>query len=107
MEGVTILNETMVENSVSMGIFGIVVFSIIFIFSVIMMIVAFENIRIDVIVAGAIMCVICLLGIVGVIKTSPYKQYEVTVSDNVSFKEFSEKYKVIEQRGEIYVVREQ
>ena len=109
MNGVRILNETMVESNTPVGIFGIVILSILFISSAIIIIVAFKYIRIDVIVVGAIMCVLCLLGIVGVIdiiKTPPYKQYEVTISDEVSFKEFSGKYEVIEQRGEIYIVKE-
>ena len=33
-------------------------------------------------------------------------QYEVTISDEVTFKELTEKYKVIEQRNDIYVIRE-
>lgn len=33
-------------------------------------------------------------------------RYEVLISDNISFKEFNENYEVIEQRGEIYVIKE-
>lgn len=33
-------------------------------------------------------------------------RYEVLVSDDISFKEFNTYYEVIEQRGEIYVIRE-
>jgi uncharacterized protein YqgC (DUF456 family) len=33
-------------------------------------------------------------------------QYEITIDDSVSMKEFTNKYEIIEQRGEIYVVRE-
>ena len=32
--------------------------------------------------------------------------YEVTISDEVSFKDFTSKYEIIEQRGEIYIVKE-
>lgn len=32
--------------------------------------------------------------------------YEVTISDEVSFKDFISKYEIIEQRGEIYIVKE-
>lgn len=31
-------------------------------------------------------------------------QYKVTISDNVSFKEFNEKYEVISQNGDIFTV---
>ena len=33
-------------------------------------------------------------------------QYEVTIDDNISMKEFNEHYEIIEQRGEIYVINE-
>lgn len=32
--------------------------------------------------------------------------YEVTIDENVSLKEFNEKYEIVEQRGDIYVVKE-
>lgn len=32
--------------------------------------------------------------------------YEVTINDSVSMNEFNEKYEIIEQRGEIYTVKE-
>lgn len=33
-------------------------------------------------------------------------QYEVVVSDGVDFKEFYERYEIIEQKGKIYVITE-
>ena len=36
----------------------------------------------------------------------PQTLYEVTISDEVSFKDFTSKYEIIEQRGEIYIVKE-
>ena len=33
-------------------------------------------------------------------------EYEVTISDEVSMNDFCNKYDIIEQRGEIYVIRE-
>ena len=44
-----------------------------------------------------------------VLNTSPQETqtlYEVTISDEVSFKDFTSKYEIIEQRGEIYIVKE-
>ena len=32
--------------------------------------------------------------------------YEVTIDDSVSMSEFNEKYEIIEQRGEIYTIKE-
>ena len=38
--------------------------------------------------------------------TTNINQYEVTVNDTISFKEITSKYDLIEQRGDIYVLRE-
>ena len=38
--------------------------------------------------------------------TTSINQYEVTVNDTISFKEITSKYDFIEQRGDIYVLRE-
>lgn len=35
-----------------------------------------------------------------------YTKYEVTISDDVPMKEFTDKYSIIEQRGDIYVIKE-
>lgn len=35
-----------------------------------------------------------------------YTKYEVTISDEVPMKEFTDKYSIIEQRGDIYVIKE-
>lgn len=35
-----------------------------------------------------------------------YKIYTITVSDDVNFNEFQEKYEIIEQEGSIYTVKE-
>ena len=37
--------------------------------------------------------------------TSPMR-YEATIDDNVKISEFEEKYKIIEKRGDIYVIEE-
>lgn len=109
MDGVTILNEVMVENCLTSNIIGIVLFSIIFIIAVVAVILGFFYDEIGLVVSGFILGIIGILGSVGTISnmnTPPYKKYEVTISDEVSFKDFTNKYKVIEKRGEIYVVRE-
>ena len=35
-----------------------------------------------------------------------YIQYKVTISDEVNFNEFNDKYEIIDQQGKIYIVRE-
>lgn len=47
-----------------------------------------------------------LLGIALSEPTKHETHYEVTISDEVNFNEFVEKYEVIEQDGKIYTVRE-
>lgn len=47
-----------------------------------------------------------LVGIVLVVHSNNTTTYEVIVSENVSFTDFTSKYEIIEQRGEIYVVKE-
>ena len=109
MDGVTILNEVMVENCLAFNIIEIVLFSIIFIVSVVAVILGFFYDEIGLIVSAFILGIICILGSVCAISdmnTPPYIKYEVTISDDVSFKDFTDKYEIIGQRGEIYVVRE-
>lgn len=109
MDGVTILNEVMVENCLACNIIGIVLFSIIFILAVVTVILGFSYDEIGLIVSGFILGIICILGSIYAISdmnTSSYKKYEVTISDDVSFKDFTDKYEIIGQRGEIYVVKE-
>ena len=38
--------------------------------------------------------------------TTTVNQYEVTISEDITFKEIMDKYNFIEQRGDIYVLRE-
>lgn len=35
-----------------------------------------------------------------------YKEYKVTIDDNVSLKEFNERYEIIDREGEIYTIVE-
>ena len=51
---------------------------------------------------GAIALILAIVGC----STPIYTQYEVTISDKVSFVELNEKYRIIEQRGEIYIIQE-
>ena len=39
-------------------------------------------------------------------KALDYVQYKVTISDEVSMNEFTEKYEILEQEGKIYTIRE-
>lgn len=55
---------------------------------------------------GGFLCVIaCVLNIVTIYKNET-KQYQVTISDEVSFVELEEKYEIIGQDGKIYILLE-
>ena len=52
-------------------------------------------------------CLICLLcGIIIANQPSDIKQYQVTISDDVSMVEFNEKYEVIDVEGKIWTIVE-
>lgn len=47
-----------------------------------------------------------VIGIILAHNSEELTTYEVTISEEVSFKDFTSKYEIIEQRGEIYIVKE-
>ncbi len=60
------------------------------------------------IIVGAIFS--CLIGyLAGACEAKPTKyetHYKVTISDEVSMSEFTEKYEIVDQEGKIYTIRE-
>lgn len=103
MEGVRILNEISPMSAgiwVAIGLFvaiGIAsLFSVIIIFD--------KGHRIVPILISLIPIVISVI-IFFAEYTSPV-QYEAIIDDNVKISEFEEKYKIIERRGDIYVIEE-
>jgi len=110
MEGVTILSETVTRD---MSIFGcIVLICIGVIFLVVGIICIILSIREGaaslVIVSAVIIIAGVAFGAIGMVHLSdkPYTVYKVTIDDDVSFKEFNEKYEIIKQDGLIYEVKE-
>ena len=57
---------------------------------------------------GLAACGLVLLILASVSDTTniDYVKYKVTISDEVSMNEFSEKYEILDQEGKIYTVRE-
>lgn len=51
-------------------------------------------------------CIIVSIGIVARLQDAPATIYEVTVSEEVSLVEFTQKYEILEIDGEKYTVRE-
>ena len=115
MDGVTILN-TITENvSNTAGLVAILIFSIVEIIISFIAIIAVSNkfsefngfVIAFVItgIAGILFVIVSILEL-NAPPQEPQTLYEVTISDEVSFKDFTSKYEIIEQRGEIYVVKE-
>lgn len=62
-----------------------------------------------VIIASLLVIVVLFSTLIGGLsgpKVLDYIQYKVTISDEVSMNEFTEKYEILEQEGKIYIVRE-
>ena len=114
MDGVTILNIITENVSNTVGLVVALIFSIVvIILSFIAIIVVsdkfseFDGFIIPFIVTGIFGILFVMVSIL-VLNTpqEPQTLYEVTISDEVSFKDFTSKYEIIEQRGEIYIVKE-
>ena len=102
MEGVRILNEIS-PISVSIGI--LLVFFALGIASLFSVFIIFDKgDRVVPILISLIPIVISII-LFFVEYTSPI-QYEAIIDDNVKISEFEEKYKIIEKRGDIYVIEE-
>ena len=115
MDGVTILN-TITENvSNTAGLIVTLVFSIVIIIVSFIAIIICSNKFSE---FNSYVTILIITGIVGILfvivsilelnaqPQEPQTLYEVTISEEVSFKDFTSKYEIIEQRGEIYIVKE-
>lgn len=115
MDGITILNEIIIDNT-DEAIAGIVLSGLMIVMTIIGLILGFKILKdgdSPIVMLGTIAILLALfIGIAALpnsisrLSDLPIVQYEVTISDDVSFTEFTEKYDIIEQRGEIYVVQE-
>ena len=101
MEGITILNTIIMPN-VILGTFTIA--------GLIAILIGFfvylkddEVFGSIIMVVGVIVSVICGIFF---LTSEKKEQYEVTIDENVNFNEFMEHYKIIKQRGQIYVIEE-
>ena len=111
MDGVTILN-TITSNECS-EIAGIMLLIGVFVFPICILIYIISHMSDDS-DEPIILCIMFLIvslistaiGIILASNPTVITTYEVTISDEVSFKDFTSKYEIIEQRGEIYIVKE-
>ena len=113
LEGIEILAQTEIMESVSWT-------NIVYISGIIMVIIGFilliigSVIEYDVgIVSGGVLLVLgVIVAIISIPLSETYKEptgryeYQVTIDDTVSFTELYEKYKVIDQNGKIWTIRD-
>lgn len=106
LDGITILNQTTQWNPPDITLLFIVAGIVAF---VVTLAFAISDCEVAAFISG-IIALGCLIG-VGICATThlpekAYQQYQVTISDEVNFKEFSDKYNIIEQEGQIYTIAE-
>ena len=113
LDGITILNtyEVVTKTAFSWPGFWIGV-SIVAVVALIGSIISYDNLE-DFLVVFGVSTIICgvliglFFGFAVMRKPIEYvSEYEVTISNEVSMNEFYNRYDVIEQRGDIYVIRE-
>lgn len=102
MEGVRILNEIS-PISVSIGI--LLVLFVFGIASLIFVIPIFDKGKRVVPILVSLIPVVVSIILFFVEYTSPMR-YEAIIDDNVKISEFEKKYKIIEKRGDIYIIEE-
>lgn len=112
MEGVTILNTILPDGLDNIGAIITVVSFVMLLLSTTFLVELSsdkdnmsQEYKLSIIIT-IISLISALVGIVLVANSNNTTTYEVTVSENVSLTDFTSKYEIIEQRGEIYVVKE-
>lgn len=111
MNGIEILNSYQFTQSNNLWS---IIMTLAIIFFVIMIpafayYIAINNISTKKFFLGAFISLFCLITFLGFLsEKSKYNviRYEVILSDEVNYNEFTEKYKVIEQRGKIFIIEE-
>lgn len=114
MDGVTILNTITENASNTAGLVVALIFSIVVIILSFIAIIAvsdkfseFNGFVIAYIITGIVGISFLIVSILDLnTPQEPQTLYEVIISEEVSFKDFTSKYEIIEQRGEIYIVKE-
>lgn len=112
MNGVTVLN-TWTETHVTFwlgGLLTIIFFAVFIVTFAFFVVGGILHKRWDAVGAGVASCIFLLFSTIisfyAIGEPKEVSIYEVAISDDVKFNEFMERYKVISQRGYIYVVEE-
>lgn len=113
MEGVTVLNEIVTSASIKMEV-GLFICLLLLISSEMCILFHYNESKCFKLDLANITCILIIIGaalatgifIVNIRNSTGIKTYEVIISEDVSFTEFISKYEIIDQHGEIYVVKE-
>ena len=111
MEGITILNQTEVMEPTPLAVKVIVILTIISLISCIAFFIAYITMVSNVCpVILAFISISSLISVLVISILSPKHltgyEYEATIDENVSMKEVYERYEIVEQRGDIWVLRD-
>lgn len=108
MTGVEILNQTEIyKDNMTAFLIGALISAVIGITFMIILNFCFDNAWSGPIgfALAFVGCLIATFATTNTIPTGKY-EYEVLIDDTVNFKEFYEKYEVIDEKGSIFVIRE-
>lgn len=111
MEGITILNQTEIMEPTPLAVTVIVTLMIIAAISCIAFFIAeyvMASITCPVILGFISISSLVTVLIIAVLSPKHLTgyEYEVTIDENVSMKEVYERYEIVEQRGDIWVLRD-
>ena len=111
MEGITILNRTAIMEPTPLAVTTIIILIIIAVISCVAFFIAdyiMSSITCPVIlgvISISSLIIVLIISILSPKHLTGYK-YEVTMDENVSMKEVYERYEIVEQRGDIWVLRD-
>lgn len=112
MNGVEVLSEVTKNTATVGGLIGGIIASLLALLFLFTAIVAITD-KDDRSIGGFFICILFTLmlvpsayvGIDEFVNHQSYQEYKVTISDEVKFSEFTDKYEIINQEGKIYTVK--
>lgn len=107
MDGITVLNKIDIMKTPNLFIF-VAILGVVFLFILTFIAANTNNSSLVCIDVFLLFClfifVLCLAG--GVFDKYSYTKYEVTIDNSVKITEFLDTYEVVEQRGDIWVIKD-
>lgn len=106
IEGITILNTTLVEGGLDIWGFIVAGIAILF-FGLVFGLAIWDGEIIPALLTTVLSVLLTSILLWVANKNVPdVTQYEVTISEEVNLIEFNEKYEIVDQRGDIYIIQE-